>query len=205
MRRRDARPTVAGMPRRSPIDPEGFYHVGTRGVYGQTLWANAVEHEVFLQMYVRVSVKYGWRTLAWVLMKNHHHFVVHLTDGGLSEGMRELHGGYSRWRHEIYDQTGMGHLVRHAFFARELTDDSGIIRACVYVDLNPAAKRISCRPRRADWCGYAATVGLGHPRQFHSPSLLLELLSAKPAEARTMYRRLIEEEHARRRSLRQTT
>jgi hypothetical protein len=138
-------------------------------------------------------------------MKNHHHFVVQLTNGGLSEGMRELHGGYSRWRHEIHEQTRMGHLVRHAFFARELTDDSAILDACVYVDLNPARKRISCRPRRADWCGYAATLGLSHPRPFHSAGALLELLSPNPAEARAKYRRLVETEHERRRSLRQTT
>ena len=31
--------------------------------------------------------------------KNHHHFVVELTRGGPSEGMRELHGGYSRRIH----------------------------------------------------------------------------------------------------------
>jgi hypothetical protein len=193
------------VPRRPPINPEGFYHVGTRGVYGLTLFANVVEHQVFLLMYSRAALKYGLRTLTWAMMKNHHHFVLKLTEGGLSEAMRELHGGYSRWRHEIYGQTGMGHLVRHGFFARELTDADAVVQTCVYVDLNPAAKRKSCGPRRADWCGYAATLGLNHPRPFHSPSALLELLSAKPAEARKMYRQLVEKEHAYRTSLRQTT
>ena len=174
-------------------------------MYGLTLFANVVEHQVFLLMYSRAALKYGLRTLTWALMKNHHHFVLKLTEGGLSEAMRELHGGYSRWRHEIYGQTGMGHLVRHGFFARELTDADAVVQTCVYVDLNPAAKRKSCGPRRADWCGYAATLGLNHPRPFHSPSALLELLSAKPAEARKMYRQLVEKEHAYRRSLRQTT
>jgi len=205
MRRRVTRPTVSIMPRRPPIDPEGFYHVGSRGTYGRTMFANLVEHEVFLLMYARIALKYGWRTLTWALMKNHHHFVIRLTDGGLSEGMRELNGGYSRWRHEIYGQTRMGHLVRHGFFARELPDDPGIIGACIYVDLNPAAKRISCRPRKADWSGYAATLGLCRARTFHSPNALLELLSLKPTEARARYRQLVEDEHAHRRSLRQTT
>jgi REP element-mobilizing transposase RayT len=197
--------TVVRVPRRGYIDPEGYYHVGSRGVYGRTLFANKVEHEVFLLMFTRVALKYRLRTLTWALMKNHHHFVLRLTDGGLSEAMRELHGGYSRWRHEVYGQTRLGHLVRHAFFARELEDGEDVVRACVYVDLNPAAKRISCRPRRADWSGYASTLGLSHPRPFHSPSDLLELLDAKPAAARSSYRRLVENEHAYRKSLRQTT
>ena len=57
-------------------------------------------------MYARVARKYRWATIAWALMQNHHHFVIRLTDGGLSEGMRELHGGYSRWIHAMYGQTG---------------------------------------------------------------------------------------------------
>ena len=135
-----------------------------------TLYADATEHETFLQMYSRVSSKYEWQTLAWVLMKNHHHFIVELTNGGLSEGFRELHGGYSRWRHRVYGQTRKGHLFRHAFFSRELQTTDDLVRACVYVDLNPAAKRRSCGPRKTDWGGLAATIGRIHPRPFHSPS-----------------------------------
>jgi len=83
------------VPPNPPINPEGYYHVGARGSYGRTLFGNDFEHERFLTMYLRVSLKYKWDTLSWVLVENHHHFVVRLTDGGLSEGMRELHGGYS--------------------------------------------------------------------------------------------------------------
>ena len=36
------------MPRREPIDPEGFYHVSSRGCYGRTLFATVNEHERFL-------------------------------------------------------------------------------------------------------------------------------------------------------------
>jgi REP element-mobilizing transposase RayT len=189
------------VPRRPPINPEGAYHVGSRGSYGTTLYADAVEHETFLRMYARVSSKYAWRTLSWVLMKNHHHFVVELTDGGLSEGFRELHGGYSRWRHQIYGQTRKGHLFRHAFFARELKTTGDLVGACVYVDLNPAAKRRSCSPRNTDWGGLAATIGRSHPLPFHTPARLLEALDPNPARARDQYRRLLQSEHVRRRQI----
>jgi REP element-mobilizing transposase RayT len=152
-------------------------------------------------MYTRISRKYAWRTLAWALMQNHHHFVVSLTDGGLSEGMRELHGGYSRWIHAMYGQTGKGHLVRHAFFARMIDDDSDLVGACAYVDLNPAEHRPTAAPLATDWCGYAATVGLAHPRDFHTPGLLLQVLDTRPAVAQRMYRAYVIQEHARRRQV----
>lgn len=190
------------MPRRPPIDPHGYYHVGSRGSYGHELYADVVEHEVFLRMYERAAKKYGWETLAWALMKNHYHFVVHLSDGGLSEGMRELNGGFSRWRNEIYGETRMGHLVRHAFFARPLLDEDDVIGTCAYVDANPIVHRRVPTIRLSDWSGLAATLGRAHPRKFHSPAALLQLLDDRPERARRKYRQVVLDEHARGRQVR---
>jgi REP element-mobilizing transposase RayT len=181
------------MPRREPIDPMGWYHVSSRGCYGRTLFADALQHELFLDMYGRVARKYSWRTAAWALMRNHHHFVLQLTSGGLSEGFRELHGGYSRWLHEQHGLTGQGHLFRHAFFARQLATDSAALVASAYVDLNATAARVAASPEDTVWSGYRATIGLEHPRRFHTPTDVLELLGTDPSRARNAYRRLVYE------------
>lgn len=181
------------MPYRAPIDPVGWYHVSSRGCYGRTLFANTVQHELFLTMYGRVARKHGWRTSAWALMKNHHHFVLQLTAGGLSEGFRELHGGYSRWVHDQYGLTGQGHLFRHAFFARQLRTDAAAVIASAYVDLNATVAHVSESPEATLWSGYRATIGLEHPRRFHTPTDLLELLGKDPSAARRAYRRLVYE------------
>jgi REP element-mobilizing transposase RayT len=187
------------LPRRAPIDPEGTYHIGSRGSYGRVLYDSVAEHECFLRMYRRVSRKYDWTTYAWALMRNHHHFVVTLSDGGLSEGLRELHGGYSRWLHARYGQTGQGHAVRHAFFARSIVDDADLIGTCAYVDSNPSVHRLSSEPAPGDWGGYAATLDYEHPRSFHSPALLLEVIDPRPSIARARYREAVAESHVRRR------
>jgi hypothetical protein len=180
------------MPPRPPINPQGYYHVGSRGCYGRTLFANELQHERFLIMYTRVSLKYHWDTLSWALVNNHHHFVVRLTAGGLSEGMRELHGGYSRWIHLLYGQTRQGHLFRHGFFARELKTEGAVFVACSYVDLNLAKARPGGRDDRNRWCGHRATIGLEHPRPFHRPSVLLELIDPRPATAQLTYREFVQ-------------
>ena len=185
------------MPRRPPINPQGWYHVGSRGCYGRTLFTTALEHELFLRMYARAARRYRWRTVAWALMKNHHHFVVQLTEGGLSEGLRELHGGYSRWIHERCGQTRKGHLFRHAFFARELEDDDGVCSTCAYVDANPLVHRKAPTARAGDWGGYRATLGRGYPRPFHSPAALLERVDPDPRTAQRKYREAVIFEHAR--------
>jgi putative transposase len=180
------------MPPRPPIDPEGYYHVGSRGNYGQPLFRAEYQCELFLELYGCSCRKYGWETLEWVLMPNHHHFVIRLTEGGLSEGMRELHGSYSRRIHAIYGMTGQGHLVRHAFFARQLHTDGEVLVACRYVDLN-VTSALGIAPEESRWGGYRATIGLEHPRPFHSPSELLALISNSPARARDAYQAFIKD------------
>jgi len=181
------------MPARPPINPEGYYHVGSRGCYGRTLYANDLQHERFLTMYLRVCRKYHWDTLSWALVDNHHHFVVRLTNGGLSDGMRELHGGYSRWIHLLYGQTRQGHLFRHGFFARELSTEAQVLVACSYVDLNLARPGRPASHGRSRWCGYRATIGLEHPRPFHTPSILLEIIDRRPATAQLAYREFVQD------------
>jgi REP element-mobilizing transposase RayT len=183
------------MPPRPPINPEGYYHVGSRGSYGRTLFETSDQHERFLDMYGRVARKYGWLTPAWALVMNHHHFVIKLTAGGLSEGMRELHGGYSRWIHIQYGQTRQGHLFRHGFFARELQTEAAVVVACVYVDLNPTRRRPQAIPETPAWSGYRATLGLERPRPFHNPAALLELVGHTDS-ARAVYQTLVHETHA---------
>jgi len=193
------------MPRRAPINPEGYYHVGSRGTYGQPLFRNHDQYELFLELYERSARKYGWTTLTWALKRNHHHFVVKLTTGGLSEGMRELHGTFSRRIHAIYGQTGKGHLVRHAFFAREPYDLGDLQGACRYVDLNGYIPHGGDGSGEWRWCGYPATMGLEPPRGFHSPTELLSLFAPHPDEARAAYRQFIDDGIAERAmTLRQT-
>jgi REP element-mobilizing transposase RayT len=184
------RPTLGEMPRRLPLDPHGWYHVGTRGCYGRTLFHDAVEYELFLDRYGRVAKKYGWDTVDWVQMRNHHHFVVRLNDGGLSEGMRELHGWYSRTVHSRHGLTGQGHLVRHAFFARLITSESDALATCRYVSLN-YARATGEPPHATPWGGYPAIIGLRHPRPFHTPSILLGLISTSPPAAQRTYRAFV--------------
>jgi putative transposase len=180
------------MPRRPHINPLGYYHVGSRGCYGRPLFRDVDEHELFLQLYARAAAKYEWKTLSWALLFNHHHFAIRLTAGGLSEGMRELHGMYSRRINAVDEETGKGHLVRHAFYARELRDAPAILSACRYVDLNePRAKNIA--PEASRWSGYRATVGLDPPRAFHQPDELLRLVARTREVAMSGYRRFVHE------------
>jgi len=181
------------MRRKEPIKDIGYYHIGSRGAYGRPLFRNESEHELFLKLYAQAAERYGWKTLSWALMWNHHHFLIRLVDGGLSKGMREIHGGFSRRMNKEDGLTNQGHLVRHCFFASECLSIESIKRRSRYIDLNPVKAGLCQRPDEWRWSSYGATMGLTYPRSFHEPNELLELLSHDPRKARRLYRSFIRE------------
>ena len=180
------------MPRRAPIDPEGYYHVSSRGSFGHPLFTTPEEHELYLALYDRTARKLGWITLAWALLWNHQHFLIKLTAGGLSEGMRVVNHTFSRRMNALAGRTGSGHLVRHGFHAGLLETESHLQATCRYIELN-AAKARHVLPEDWPWCGYRAAVGLEHPRPFHHVPQLLELFGPSPNIARRTYRRFVED------------
>jgi putative transposase len=182
--------------RQPPIDPNGYYHVGTRGSFGRPLFREDGERELFLDLYHRWSVKFGWRTLAWVLMDNHHHFLVRLIDGDLTTGMRVLHSGFARRMNVKYAQTRKGHMVRHCFYAGHLETEDVIKRVARYIDLNPVRAGICAEPEEWPWSSYRAAQDQSRPRPFHHPYDLLELFDGDPSEARRAYRNFVHESHA---------
>ena len=179
--------------RTPPLDSTGYFHISSRAVYDLPLFRDASEEELFLSLYGRWSSKYGWRTLAWTLLGNHHHFLVRVVDGDLSTGLRVLHSGFARRVNQKYGQTRKGHLVRHCFYAGALTTNDAILSVARYIDLNPVRAGLCDAPEDWPLSSYAATVGVTHARPFHSPSELLRLLSETPKTSRARYRRFIQE------------
>jgi putative transposase len=181
------------MPHRPPIDPQGYYHVSTRGSFGQPLFETPEDHELYLLLYGQAAVRFGWITLAWTLLWNHHHFLIKLTDGGLSAGMRTINHAFSRRINAMRGRTGTGHLVRHGFYAGLIETEAHLLATCRYIELNAVAAREGETLAHWPWSGYRAAVGLEHPRPFHHVSSLLDLFGPTPNAARRAYRRFVED------------
>ena len=181
------------MRRKAPISDVGYYHIGTRGSYGRPLFRDVEDHELFLALYTMTAEKYGWKTLGWALMWNHHHFLVRLVDGGLSAGMRSLHSNFSRRTNTKYGLTNQGHLVRHCFFASECLSLESIKRRARYIDLNPVKAGLCEEPQDWPWSSYAATMDRRNIQPFHQPGELLSLLDDDPRTARRIYEAFVHE------------
>ena len=184
------------MAKRRVIDPTGYCHVTSRGNYRHTIFVDANHYERHLMMVEEVARKFGWLVLDWCHLPNHFHLFLRLQDGGLSEGMQRLNGGFSRWTNAVHGRTGIGHLVKNRFVSKPVDHQSHLLEMCRYLPLNPVAAGLASQADEWRWSGYSATAGLAHPRPFHRPELVLRFFHEEPSEARLRLAAWIEDGHA---------
>jgi putative transposase len=172
----------------------GYYHVYTRGNNRVEIYVDDHDREFFLRMLQRSASKYKWVVLEWCLMTTHYHFVVIVPENGLSQGMSELNGSFSRWANRRHGRCN--HLFGARFNSNEIKTDEYLVGACSYVALNPVRAGLCTAPDEWRWSGYRASVGIEPPRPLHARDVLLahfrELFgSPKHAEC-DVYRSFVE-------------
>jgi REP-associated tyrosine transposase len=169
----------------------GYFHVGTRGNNKQAIYLDGVDRYWFLEMFGKTTLRYEWSIYAYCLMTNHYHAVLCIPEGGLSEGMCELNGGFARWSNMRHGRCD--HLFGKRFSSREITTDEYLLEACRYVVLNPVRAGLVKHPEEWTWSSYRACVGLDFPSKWFSPTPVLRLFSTDPQKAMEQYRRFVEE------------
>jgi len=193
MTRARVTPTVVRVAPPRIIDPTGLYHVMSRGNYKQTMFHDDSHFEKYVELLDRVADRRRWLVLDWCLIPNHYHLLIQLQDDGLSDGMRELNGCFSRWSNRETGRTGTGHLVKNRPKFVDVVRDGHLWELLSYLPLNPVRAGLSGTPADWRWSGYRATIGLEHPRRFHEPNELLRLFSRDKARAIMLYQALVRE------------
>ena len=175
------------------VDPIGMYHVNATGNFGEDIYLDPFDRSAFFDLYARVVQKREWVTYAYCLMTTHFHVVIRLVDGGLSEGMRELNGCFSRRMNAIAGRTGNGHLFKNRFHAVHLESDVHLLESCRYVVNNPVVAGMCANPGDWGWSSYGACAGLTPAPPFLALDELLCLFGADRDRARVAYRAFVQD------------
>ena len=175
------------------IDPYGTYHLGTKGNFGEVIFEERADFEKFLELYHRASGRRRWTTLDWCLLHNHVHFLVKLNGGGLSEGMQEVNGCYSKWLNQKKGRTGQGHTFKNRFFSDLIESELHLRVLFAYIALNPVEANICADPGDWEWSGCGATLGRRSRQRFHDAEALLAHFGPRAAIARPRYERFLDD------------
>jgi putative transposase len=168
----------------------GIYHVGSRGNRGCPIYADDHEREVFLRLLGRLAARHRWSLGSYCLMSNHYHLLMQI-EHELSDGMRELNGGFSAYTNA---RNGLdGHLFRNRFWCELIEDDAHYLETARYIVLNPVRAGLCRTPEAWRWSSYRACVGLEFAPEYLKADEVLRPFGTTPDAARNGYRRFVQD------------
>ncbi len=123
------------MGRAQRIDVEGgWYHVMNRGVSRQAVFFDDRDRIEFGRLLNQAFERFGVEVVAYCLMTNHYHLVLHCPKARLSDAMHLIGSVYTR---HANDRTGRdGPLFRGRFHAVPILNDEQLLCTVRYVHRN---------------------------------------------------------------------
>ena len=135
---------------------DGLYHVTSRGNRREPIFLDSLGFGRFLAILELATRRFGWRCIAYCLMRNHYHLVIRTPEANISQGMHLLNGSYARWFNLHHGL--QGHLFERRFHAAAIESDWHLLESCRYVVLNPVRAGLVVKPADWKWSSYRATI-----------------------------------------------
>ncbi len=143
--------------------PDAVYHVTSRGDRQESIFGDAADHRLLLDVVDQAMARLDAEVLAFCLMGNHYHFVLRTRQPNLSRLMRHINGQYTQAYNRRHGLSG--HLFQGRFHAVLIDSDAYLIEVCRYVELNPVRAKLVDSPSQWPWSSYRIHIGmeLGRP------------------------------------------
>src|SRR3989344_9600333 len=152
-----------------------FYHVYNRGVEKRDVFSSLSDLERFLKSIVAFNTiepigsihenAFNKKVLrrkantqlvniiCYCLNPNHYHFIMQQkSDGGISEFMKRLGGGYTKYFNLKYKRSGV--LFQGVFKSKHVDSNEYLLRASAYVNLNNRVHRLGHETSKSSWQEY---------------------------------------------------
>ena len=157
---------MARKPRK--LSESGYYHVVCRGVGTQILFEDENDYRRYLNTLQRFLEENGLTLIAYCLMENHVHLLLH-AENGLDRAMKQIAVSYAHYYNWKYDRTG--HLFQGRFMSEPIEDERYLLAVVRYIHNNPPKAGI-CPREKYRWSSWHEYVGT---EEYASPQLVLGL------------------------------
>lgn len=126
------------------------YHVLNRANARMTIFEKDKDYEAFELILKEAKGRYLMRVLAYCLMPNHWHFILHPNgDGDLNKFMQWLTLTHTQRWHTHYHSVGYGHLYQGRYKSFLIQKDNHFLQTAKYVERN--ALRAGLVKEAQDW------------------------------------------------------
>ena len=144
--------------RRTPFQSGNFYHIYNRGNNRQNIFFERDNYLHFLHLMREYLAGNGVDILAYCLMPNHYHFLVHLQDENLSGAMHRLSVAYTKGINKRFNRSGS--LFQGRFQSIHVNDPDYLIHLSRYIHLNPVKAGFVEQAEEWEFSSYSEYAGL---------------------------------------------
>jgi REP element-mobilizing transposase RayT len=170
--------------------PGALLHVTSRGNDQRDTFLDDVDRNSFLEFLGEAVRRFAWILTAYVLMSNHYHLLIQLTESTLSRGMKWLNGEYGRCFNRRPGR--VGHLFQGRFKSPLIEKEAYFLEVQRYVVLNPVRAGMVLRPEEYSWSSYRAVLGEATVPDWLAVDDVLLNFGSEREIARARYRRFVE-------------
>jgi len=117
----------------------GWYHVTSRGNERKPIYQDERDREHFLELLAEMVSRFRVRLHCYVLMDNHYHLLLELTEANLSRAVQWLNVSYCVWYNRRHGRNG--HLLQGRFKSVAIERDEWGLELSRYLHLNPVRIR----------------------------------------------------------------
>jgi putative transposase len=167
--------------------PHAIYHVTSRGDRREPIYRSDDDRREHLAVTAQAMDRFDAQLLAYCLMGNHFHLVLHTRQANLSRLMRHVNGVYTQTFNRRHGLSG--HLFQGRFKAILIDRDAYLMALCRYVERNPVAAGLVTAPANWPWSSCRAHAGLEPtPEWLDTDGMHAYLLGKTPATPRDRQR-----------------
>lgn len=138
--------------------PGAVYHVSSRGDRREPIFDDEVDRQAFIDVVALALKRFDACALAFCLMDNHYHLVLHTRQPNLSALMHLVNGVFTQAYNRRHAK--VGHLFQGRFKAILVDRDAYLLEVCRYVDLNPVRAAMVADPAQWPWSSYQVHTSL---------------------------------------------
>jgi len=199
------------------VRPGGWYHLTSRGNERKTIYRSERDRRHFLELLAGMVELFQVRLHVFVLMDNHYHLLIELSEAKLSRAVQWLNVSYSVWFNRKHRRAG--HLLQGRFKSVLVSPEEWALSLSRYIHLNPVrtgrlglakadrqrmrvgavgapepelVRRRIALLREHRWSSYRAYIGLAAKPAWLECEAILKLGGGKTAERKANYRGYVE-------------
>ena len=167
-----------------------IYHVMSRGDRYEPIFWGDQDRRIFLKTLGEVCERTGWIVHAYVLMKNHYHWLLETPEPNLVDSMKWFQSTYTKrfnGRNKL-----VGHLFQGRYKAIVCDKDAYLLELVRYIHLNPLRAGLVDGPEDYPWSSHRIHIGEDRSEAI-DPSLVLGQFAGDFSAAKKLYESFVME------------